>query len=196
MPEDPLDLRREPVVGHAVGLVEDDDVDGRHRDLVRLEQVDQPQRRGDDDVDALAQLLDLIGPAGPAVHGEDALTGDGGDRFEDLGDLHRELPGGDEHEAQRVSRARVLDDAGHHRDAERERLAGTGAGPSAHVAAGHRDRDRGGLDHERLGEPGRRETDVDALRNAELGESGGRLDRRKRVETGEFGGRGRSRGVH
>ena len=52
--QDPLDLRREAVVGHPVGLVEHDDVDVGERDLVGLQQVDQPQRRGDDDLDALA----------------------------------------------------------------------------------------------------------------------------------------------
>ena len=69
--QDPLDLRGEPVVGHPVGLVEHDDVDVGERDLVRLQQVDEAQRRGDDDLDALAQLVDLVRPAGPAVDGED-----------------------------------------------------------------------------------------------------------------------------
>ena len=75
--QDPLDLRRESVVGHAVGLVEDDDLDLGQRDVAGLEQVDQAQRRGDDDLDTLPQLLDLLRPAGAAVHGEDALAGRG-----------------------------------------------------------------------------------------------------------------------
>ena len=90
--QDPLDLWREPVVGHAVGLVEDDDVDVGERDVVRLEQVDQPQRRGHDDLDTFLQGLDLVVAAGPAVHGEHPLTGMLGDRCEHLGDLHGELP--------------------------------------------------------------------------------------------------------
>ena len=50
--QDPLDLRREAVVGHPVGLVEDDDVDVGQRDLVRLQQVDEAQRRRHDDLHA------------------------------------------------------------------------------------------------------------------------------------------------
>ena len=65
-----------------------------------------------------------------------------------------------------------------HRHAEGERLAGSGAGPAADVATLHRHRDRRGLDHERLGEPGRGETVVDPRRHAELGEAGRRLDGR------------------
>ena len=72
--------------------------------------------------------------------------------------------------------------------AERERLAGAGAGPAADVAALHRDRDRFGLDRERLGEPGGGEAVVDAGRDAEVGEAGGRLDRRQRRDGGEGGG--------
>ena len=63
------------------------------------------------------------------------------------------------------------------------------AGPAAHVATLHRDRDGLGLDRERLGEPGGREAVVDAFRNAELGEPGRGLDRRQQVDGGEVAGR-------
>ena len=58
--QDPLDLRREAVVGHPVGLVEDDDLDLAEVELVLLQQVDQPQRCGDDDVDTALQHVDLL----------------------------------------------------------------------------------------------------------------------------------------
>ena len=46
--------------------------------------------------------LDLVRTAGAAVHGEDPLTAVVGDRFEHLGDLHGELAGRHEHEAERA----------------------------------------------------------------------------------------------
>ena len=49
----------------------------------------------------------------------------------------------------------------------------------------NRDRDRRGLDRERLGEPGGGEADVDALGHAEIGEPGRRLDGRQQVDRGE-----------
>ena len=58
--QDPLDLRSETVVGHAVGLVEGDDLHVVERHLVRLDQVDQSQRCGDHDLDTLGQLVDLV----------------------------------------------------------------------------------------------------------------------------------------
>ena len=77
VPEDPLDLRREAVVGHPVGLVEHDHVDVGEGDLVGLQQVDEPQRCRDDDLHALAERVDLVVAAGSAVDGEDALAGEG-----------------------------------------------------------------------------------------------------------------------
>ena len=186
--QDPLDLWREPVVGHAVGLVEAHDLDRTEVDLVRLQQVDQAQRGGDHELDAACQVVDLAVPAGPAVDREDLHAGVGGDRLEHLGHLHGELARRHEHQAERLARLGDIGDAGEHRHAEGERLAGTGLGPTAHVAALHGDRDGLGLDRERLGESARREARVDPLRNAERGESGGCLDRRQGVDRGEVAG--------
>ena len=122
------------------------------------------------------RAVDLLRPARPAVHGEDALAAVVGDRFEHLGDLHGQLTGRYEHEAERAVGSRLLDDPRQHRHAERQRLAGAGARPAAHVAAGEGDGDRRALDLERLGVTGRGEAGVDALGHAELGESGRRLD--------------------
>ena len=163
-----------------------------------LQQVDQPQRRGDDDVDAVLQRVDLLGATGAAVHGQDAPAGVLGDRAEHLGDLDRQLPGRYEHQSQRSSGLGPLDDAREHRNTEGERLAGPGAGSPAHVAPVHRHGDGGGLDLERLGEPGGGQTVVDPRRHAELGEAGGCLDgrqdgdRRQRGRSGRPPRRGRT----
>ena len=54
-------------VGHAVRLVETPRLDVGHRHLAPVAEVDQPPRRGDHHVDALAQLLDLALDVRPAV---------------------------------------------------------------------------------------------------------------------------------
>ena len=63
----PVDLGQEAHVGHAVGLVEDDHLDVGHRDLAAVGEVDEPAGGGDDDVDALVELLDLALDVGAAV---------------------------------------------------------------------------------------------------------------------------------
>ena len=76
--QDPLDLRREPVVGHPVGFVEADDLDVGQVGLTGLHQVDQAQRGGDHQLDAPGEGLDLGVAAGelarsqchPAVVGQ------------------------------------------------------------------------------------------------------------------------------
>ncbi len=49
MAHDAVDLRLEAHVEHAVGLVEDEDVDVVERDELAVDQVLQPARRGDED---------------------------------------------------------------------------------------------------------------------------------------------------
>ena len=58
--QDPLDLRCETVVGHAVGLVEHDDLDLVEIELVLLQEVDQPQRSRHDHIDAAVEHVDLL----------------------------------------------------------------------------------------------------------------------------------------
>ena len=58
--KDPLDLRCEAVVGHAIGFVEDDDLDLVEVELVLLQQVDQPQRSRHDDIDSAMEGIDLL----------------------------------------------------------------------------------------------------------------------------------------
>ena len=182
MTQDPLDLRGEAVVGHPVGLVERDDLHVVERHLVRLDEVDQAQRRGDHDLDALGQFIDLVVTGGAAVDGQHPHAGVMGDGLEDLGDLDGEFAGRNEHEPERTRRLGLVGDPRQHRHAECEGLARAGLGASADVLAGDGNRNRLGLDVERLGEPAGCETVVDSRRNAEIEESGRCFHRGQDVE--------------
>ena len=57
---DPLDLRQESHVGHAVGFVDHEDPDLIEIELAALEQVDHPARCGDRDLDALGEVAHLF----------------------------------------------------------------------------------------------------------------------------------------
>ena len=76
-----------------------------------LEDIDQSSRRGDDDLDTLRELVDLVVPGGAAVDGQHSHTGLLRDRGEHLGDLHGELPSRHEHETQRTRRLGAIGDA-------------------------------------------------------------------------------------
>ena len=153
--QDPLDLRGEPVVGHAVGLVEHDDLDRVEVELVLLQQVDQAQRRGDDDVDAALAARRSAGCATRRRRRRARVRS------------HRRATGsstsatcsassrvGTSTSASGRRGSALPDEAGQHRHAEGQRLARAGAGPAADVAARERDGDRLGLDGERRGEAG------------------------------------------
>ena len=131
----PLDLGQEAHVGHAVGLVEDDDLDLGQGHGPPLGQVDQPARRGDDDVDALVELLDLALDVGAAVDDHDALSGRLAERLEHVGHLDGELTGGHEHEG--PGRVGAAGPGPHQQgEAEGERLARPRLRLAAHVASG------------------------------------------------------------
>ena len=147
--QDPGDLGSEAHVGHAVGLVEHDHLDRAQVHLAPVEEVDQAPRGGDDDVDALAEGGHLLAHGVAPVDGDDAEAPDGGQRGEDAGHLHGQLPGGHEDEPPgQVGGGRfgVLD----HRQPEGERLAGAGLGLAADIAAGEAVGDRELLDGEGL----------------------------------------------
>ena len=57
---DLLDVRDEAHVEHAVGLVDDEDLHAHQHDAAALEMIEQPPGRGDQDVDAAVELLDLV----------------------------------------------------------------------------------------------------------------------------------------
>ena len=116
--------------------------------------------RADDDVDALAQRLDLRLVGAAAVDGEDADAARRAGGLEVAGDLDAQLAGRDDDERLRlagvgeVGVGRVLraGDALQQRDAEAEGLAGAGLGLADDVVAGEGDGERLLLDGEGFGD--------------------------------------------
>ena len=98
-------LGQEAHVGHAVGLVDHDEVDVVEAQRAAVEEVLEPAGRGDDDLDALAERLHLLVHAGAAVHGEHLGLGAPAQRLQLLLHLRGELAGGHEHEALGPARA-------------------------------------------------------------------------------------------
>ena len=153
--EEALHVGQEPEVEHLVGLVQHEGVDVGEVEGLAVGQVDEPTGRADDDVDAGRQGVELGVVADAAVDGEDAeaevLAGDG----EVAGDLERELAGRGDDERLRLALRQVgvggvvLGDAAlEHRDAEREGLAGAGAGLADQVGPHQGDREGHLLDGE------------------------------------------------
>ena len=104
------DLGEEAHVGHAVGLVDDDDVDAAEVDVALTDEVGQAAGAGDDDVDATAQRLALSAEADAAVARNDPDVRGRAEPLELTLHLGGELPGRDEHE--RLSAAGLARRAG------------------------------------------------------------------------------------
>src|SRR5215211_5676770 len=117
--DDPVDGRAEAHVEHAVGLVEDEELEVVEANGAAGHQVLEAAGRGHQDVGALA-CPDLLLEADPAVDGGDLEPVDPGEGLGLLDDLGGELTRGGEHE--RGGAAARLD-ALDHRDGEGERLA-------------------------------------------------------------------------
>ena len=120
--EQALDDREEAHVGHAVGFVDDDDLDRVEADLAALDEVGEAARARDEDVDAAAQRLQLRAEAGAAVDRGDPQLALPAEPLELAADLRRELAGRNEHEAGRALRRGSLEPH-RERDAEGEGLA-------------------------------------------------------------------------
>jgi hypothetical protein len=155
--DDALDIGQETHVQHAVSLVKDEDLDlAQVRDLLP-DQVEQPARRGDEDLDPGAQRLDLW------LHGDAAVDDRRAERHgppvrpDALVDLHRQLARGDEDQgAHRMAcggerRVRVRPEAVEDRERECGRLAGTRLRGREDVASGEDERDGRFLDRCRGG---------------------------------------------
>ena len=107
-------------------------------DVAALDQVEQAARRGDQDVDAAGQGLDLAAIAqaaddGAKTQAEAATVG-----VEAAGDLDRELAGRRQHERTRALGQRAFLGRGEllqHGQRESRRLAGAGLGNAQDVAA-------------------------------------------------------------
>ena len=92
------DVADEAHVEHAVGLVEDEDLDRREVDGALAEVVEQAAGRGDDDVDAATQRVGLRREADAAVDGGRADAPVATVDADALLDLERELAGRGEDE--------------------------------------------------------------------------------------------------
>ena len=141
----PLDLGHEPHVGHAVGLVEHQRLELVDRDLAPVAEVDETARRGDDHVDALAQLGHLAVDVGAAVDGHGVQAELLGQRRQHVVHLHGQLARGKQDEGERAGRPgggpgtlRLAGRLGplQQRHTEGEGLARAGLGLAADVAPG------------------------------------------------------------
>jgi hypothetical protein len=106
--EDAADVVDEAHVEHAVGLVEDEDLDLAQVDRLLLHVVEQAPGRGDEDVDAAAQGIDLRLHADAAVHEGGFQGNELPVRADVLLHLRRELARrGDDQHAHRMARRRM-----------------------------------------------------------------------------------------
>ena len=170
--EQALDGGQEAHVGHAVGLVDDDDLDVLEVDVAALDQVLEAAGAGHQDVDALAQRAALAAVADAAVDRHGPALADGEQGRELLVDLLGQLTGGGQDQRPGAA-GRALADAGGQGDAEGQGLARAGRGPAADVAAGEEVRDGRRLDREGLGDARLGEDPDDVVGHAEIGEGGG-----------------------
>ena len=154
-------------VEHAVGLVEDEQLDLLQVEGAAVEQVLEAAGGGDDDV-GLSGLPRLRLDADPAEDGGD-LQGSGlRDRAQLVDDLLGELAGGREDEGRGA--ARVGLDALGHRDAEGERLARPGRRLDEDVLTCEDVRDAKSLHRKWFGNAALGERAQDWARHAEIGE--------------------------
>ena len=167
--EQPADLGEEAHVGHAVGLVDDDDRHVVEAHVALVDEVGEPAGAGDEHVDALTQRLALRAEAHAAVHGGDPEAVRAGEEPQLAGDLAGELAGRHEHERGGAVGAGPLA-AGDDREAEGERLARAGRRLAGDVAPGEGVGERRGLDGERRVDAAGGEIRHGVGRDAEIGE--------------------------
>ena len=147
------DLGQEAEVGHLVGLVEHRDLDVVQRAGAAVDQVTQPARSSDENVNSPLQRGDLVGHRGATADHLQLQTEHIAVGLERVGDLHGQLTGrGEDDGARTVPRSGATGEAGQRREAEAERLAGAGTAAAEDVLAGERVGDGGGLDGERGGD--------------------------------------------
>ena len=147
---DLLDVGDEAHVEHAVGLVDDEDLDAHQHDASALEMVEQASGRSDQHVDAAVELLDLIVHRHAADQQRQVQLVVDAVLLEALRHLRGELARRREDQRARHARpgaARL--EPGDHRQHERCGLAGARLGDAEDIAAGHGDRDGGGLNGRR-----------------------------------------------
>ena len=98
----PFDLRQEAHVGHAVGLVDDDVADVAEVDDPAVDEIDEPAWRRHHDLGTLVEAGDLPAHLCAAVDGHQAERAGPEQRPQDLGSLHGQFAGRNEHESGRA----------------------------------------------------------------------------------------------
>jgi len=171
--QDPFDLRRKTIVGHAIGLVEHHDLDSIELQFVFLQQVDEAQRCRNHNIDAELERVDLLLAGRAAIDGKHGSPARNRDRRKHLSNLQRQLACRHHHQCCWSPGFADLGEARQHRNTERQRLAAARLRATAHVATSERDRYRFGLNREGRCEPGRRKAEIDGRWHAELDERGG-----------------------
>ena len=135
MPEHAADVGEEAHVQHAVGFIEDEDLEPLELRVAVLEVIEQTSGRGDDDVDAAAEGVLLRPHADAAVDRGAGQRRVHGQLAQMLVDLRRQLAR--RREDQRARRAALLaDQPVENRQQERRGLAAAGHGAGEHVLAG------------------------------------------------------------
>ncbi|EPH41686.1 putative ATP-dependent RNA helicase RhlE [Streptomyces aurantiacus JA 4570] len=165
------DLGQEAQVGHLVGLVEDRDLDVLQGAGAAVDDVAQPARGGDEDVDAALEGVDLVAHRRTAADDLHLQAEHVAVRLQGVRDLHGELTGRGEDDAAGLLLVRVTaGQGGEQRQAEGEGLAGAGAAAAQDVLAGQGVRDGRGLDREGGVHAVARELADDAVGETEVGE--------------------------
>ena len=145
--------RKEPDVDHAIGLVDDEDLDAVEVDVLLGHEIFEAAGRGDEDVDATLQGGALRVHRHAAVDGKHAGAGDVGERVEHGVDLVGQLAGGREHDGRGLVGPPATK-VGQHRQPEGERLAGAGGSGGDDVVTFEEVGDGGRLDGRGLGDLG------------------------------------------
>ena len=178
--DDLADGGQEAHVEHAIGLVEDEDLDLVEHAGALVDEVDQAAGRGDQDVAAALERA-LLGVIGDAAHdGDRDVLGARGDLPADVVDLLRELArgGDDQHAGTAADRHRAAAGAldarqgAHGRQQEGRGLARAGLGGGEQVAAGQHLGNSGGLDGGGVLVAEVLDGGEDAVGQAEVGEAG------------------------
>ena len=171
MAHDPLDLGHKPFVSHAVCFVDCHNLNRAQVTFRRLHQVDQSQRCGNDDLDALLDLDDLLLPVGTAIHSEHSHSTMLANRPQHFRHLQCELASRHDHQPVWLARRGRRINARHHRHTECERLARARASPAHHVFTSECNRYGFSLNGKWSRESGGRKASIDALRHTDFGKS-------------------------
>lgn len=133
---DALDVGNEAHVQHAVGFVDDEQLDAGEQEAAAFGMVEQAARGCDQHVDAARQLGILVAERDAADQQRDVEFLAGAVAVEVLLDLRREFAGRLEDQGARHARSgATLFEDGEHRQHEGRGLAGAGLGDAEHILA-------------------------------------------------------------